>query len=507
VQFLRFAVRFCGIFAQKKKLYAVIFDFEGITMLDSPRRHHPGFVQIAACLGFVVVLIDVSVVNVALDALRAAFRADVTGLQWVVNAYALVFASSLLMAGALGDRLGAKRVFIAGFAIFTLTSVGCGLAQSLHALILWRLAQGAGAALLVPNSLSLLRQAFQDATAKNRAVGWWGAGGGIALAAGPVIGGVLVDTFGWPSIFLVNVPIGIIGIWMTARYAFASPVHAGRSLDLPGQIAGAFALATLTFALTQASSAGWTSPLIFCAFALFVVLAALFLWLEARNPAAMLPLTLFRDRAVGSATAIGMLLNLVFYGMVFTYSLFFQSVWHLSPQRTGLAFLPMMAILMVMNIVAGRLVSRIGTRALTTAGLLIAATGYLLMLPALSMHSYGVLVLPMLLAGGGTALVVPTITNALLAAVPSTQSGIASGLLNAARQIGGVMGVALFGFFVRHAETALFMYGMELALIVSVALLIGGVVLAFFGLGVTVVETSLNAPLAKSAKRETIPSS
>lgn len=476
-------------------------------MLNSPRRHHPGFVQIAACLGFVVVLIDVSVVNVALDALRAAFRADVTGLQWVVNAYALVFASSLLMAGALGDRLGAKRVFIAGLAIFTLTSIGCGLAQSLRALIVWRLAQGAGAALLVPNSLSLLRQAFQDATARNRAIGWWGAGGGIALAAGPVIGGLLVDTFGWPSIFLVNVPIGIAGIWMTARYASASPVHAGRSLDLPGQIAGALALATLTFALTQASSAGWASPLILGALALFVGLASLFLWLEARNPAAMLPLTLFGDRAVGSATAIGMLVNLVFYGMVFIFSLFFQSVWHLSPQRTGLAFLPMMAILMIMNIVAGRLVSRTGTRALTTAGLLIAATGYLLMLPALSIQSYGVLVLPMLLAGGGIALVVPTITNTLLAAVPGNQSGIASGLLNAARQIGGVMGVALFGFFVRHAETALFMHGMEEALIVSVGLLIGGVVWAFFGLEVPVDESSLKMPRATSAKPESAPSS
>jgi DHA2 family methylenomycin A resistance protein-like MFS transporter len=466
------------------------FDFEGITMLNPSRQHHPGFVQMAACLGFVVVLIDVSVVNVALDALRAAFHADVTGLQWVVNAYALVFASSLLMAGALGDRFGAKRVFMTGFAIFTLTSLGCGVAHSLQALIVWRLAQGAGAALLVPNSLSVLRQAFQDLAARHRAIGWWGAGGGIALAAGPVLGGLLVDTFGWRSIFLINVPIGLVGIGMTARYALNSPAQPGRSLDLPAQLTGAFALATLTFALTEASGLGWASPVILIALALCAALGVLFLWLEARNPAAMLPLSLFSDRIVASTTALGMIVNLVFYGMVFTFSLLFQSIWHLTPQRTGLAFLPMMAILMVMNIIAGRLLSRIGARALTTAGLLIASAGYLLMLPALMKHSYGLLVLPMLLAGGGIALVVPTITNALMTAVSGTQSGIASGLLNAARQIGGVIGVALFGFFVRHTEAPLFMRGMEQALIVSAALLIAGVVLGFFGLVAPTHETS-----------------
>lgn len=410
--------------------------------MHTQSRHHSCFVQIAACLGFVVVLIDVSVVNVALDALRAAFRADVTGLQWVVNAYALVFASSLLMAGALGDRFGAKRVFMAGYAIFTLASIGCGIAQSLHALIVWRLIQGVGASLLVPNSLSVLRQAYQDATARSRAIGWWGAGGGIALAAGPVLGGLLVATCGWRSIFLVNVPVGVIGIWMSRRYAPDSDAQAGRSLDFCGQIAGALALATLTFALTEASGLGWNSPAILGAFVLCIGFGALFIWLEARNPAAILPLALFSDRTVGSTTIIGMIANLVFYGIVFTFSLLFQSIWHLTPERTGLAFLPMMAILMAMNIFAGRLVGRIGVRALTATGLLISAVGYLLMLPALAAHSYWLLVLPMLLAGSGIALTIPTITNAMLAVVCGSQSGIASGLLNAARQVGGVMRVA-----------------------------------------------------------------
>lgn len=437
--------------------------------LSRPAR--AGFVQVAACLGFVVVSIDVSVVNVALDALRGAFHADITGLQWVVNAYALVFASALLLAGALGDRFGAKRVFVAGYALFTCASVGCGLAPSLAALIGWRVAQGVGAALLVPNSLSVLREAFHDAGARSRAVGWWAAGGGIALAAGPVIGGLLIAAFGWRSIFLINVPVGAIGLWMTMRHAPPSPGHAGRSLDPLGQMSGALTLAALAFALTEASSLSWQSPLIWGALTLSVASGAVFVWLQARNPAAMLPLALFANRTVSGTTFIGLIANLVFYGIVFTFSLLFQTVWHFTPERTGLAFLPMMAVLVVMNIAAGRLVNRVGARTLTMVGLAIAIAGYLSMLPALATHTYGWLIVPMLLAGGGIALAVPTLTNALLAAVKREQSGIASGLLNAARQVGGVMGVALFGFFVRHTQTALFMHGMVQALVVSATLL------------------------------------
>lgn len=447
--------------------------------MHTPSRGHPGLVQIATCLGFVVVLVDVSVVNVALDALRTAFRADVTGLQWVVNAYALVFASSLLTAGALGDRFGAGRVFLAGYAIFTLASVGCGVAPSLPALIAWRLVQGVGASLLVPNSLAILRLAFQDPAARSRAIGWWGAGGGIALAAGPVIGGLLVSTLGWRSIFLVNVPVGIVGMWMTWRFAPATGAQGSRHLDLGGQLAGALTLAALTYALTEASALGWQSPVILGACALSVASGLAFVRLEARNPAAMLPPALWRHRTVLATTAIGMILNLVFYGVVFALSLLFQSIWHMTPVRTGVAFLPMMGILMAMNIAAARLADRIGARTLASAGMLASAVGYLAMLPALAAPSHSVLALPMMLAGSGVALTIPTITNAMLAAVSGTHSGIASGLLNAARQIGGVMGVALFGFLVRHAESALFLRGIEQALVASALLLLGGAAIAW----------------------------
>jgi DHA2 family methylenomycin A resistance protein-like MFS transporter len=455
------------------------FHLEAIAM-PALTRSTSRLVQFATCLGFFMVLMDVSVVNVALQALRLDLGAGITALQWVVNAYALVFASLLLLAGTLGDRLGAKRVFMLGYGVFSIASLGCGLAASLTALIGWRLLQGVGAALLVPTSLSLLQRAFQDEAARNRAVGWWGAGGGIALAAGPVLGGLLIATLGWRSLFFINVPIGLLGLWLTGRHAPSTPAQANKRLDLPGQGVAVVTLASFTFALTQASQLGWTSPTILGALLVCLLLGTLFIWLQSRAAQPMLPLTLFRDPTLCSATAIGLLANLVFYGMVFALSLYFQAIEHFSPQQTGLAFLPMMAILMVMNILAGRLVGRLHRRTLATGGLLIAALGYLLLGPALHTHVYGWLAVPMLLAGGGVALTIPTITSATLAAVPGHQAGIASGLLNAARQMGGIVGVALFGFLIRDPQTLV--PGLDQALIISVGVLVLAAGVAFVGL-------------------------
>lgn len=430
------------------------------------------FIQLAACLGFVVVLLDVSVVNVALEALSQRFNARVTDLQWVINAYSLVFAALLLTAGAFGDRLGAKKVFMLGFAVFTLGSVGCGLAPSLAILIVARIVQGFGAALLVPASLSLIRQVFVEPEARSRAVGWWAAGGGVALAAGPVMGGFLIATIGWRSIFLVNLPIGLIGLWIAGRFAPTSPVQTGKSLDIGGQITGALTLACLTIALTEASELGWNNPVIYAACAGCIIFGILFIWLENNNPSAMLPLSLFSNQTLSSSTLIGLIANLTFYGMVFTFSLYFQFVRDFPPLKTGLAFLPMMGVMVLANIMAGRLATRVGARNIVSTGLALSALGYLAILPGLSLGSYAMMSMPMLVAGGGIALTIPTITNATLAAVAGNQAGIASGLLNAARQVGGVIGVALFGFLVRHKERVLFLNGMKHALEISALLLI-----------------------------------
>ena len=443
---------------------------------------------VAAGLGFVVVLLDVSVVNVALDALRGRFATDVTGLQWVVNAYTLAFASLLLTTGALGDRFGAKRVFTAGFAVFTGASIACGITNSLPLLVAARVVQGTGAALLVPNSLAMLRQAFPDTEQRSRAVGWWGAAGGIALAAGPVLGGLLVTHVGWRSIFLINLPIGIAGVALTLRYAAATDTATvtaaarTRSIDLPGQLAAILALITLTVCLTEAARYGWHHPLVYGALLLSVVSTVVFLCVESRSTEPMLPLSLFQTATFSVASAAGVIVNFAYYGLIFVFSLFFQIEQRLSAQWTGLAFLPMTVILMGVNILAGRLLNRIGAKKLMIAGMVIAASGYLLLLPVSINGSYWTLVVPMLIAASGIAVMVPTMTNVTLSSVDASRSGIASGILNSARQVGGMLGVAVFGFFVRDTGPDAFMQGMHLSIMTAAALLLCGSVMCLYGI-------------------------
>jgi len=437
---------------------------------------------IGSALGFAVVLLDVSVVNVALDAFRVGFSTNVAGLEWVVNAYTLIFAALLLMAGALGDRFGARKVFLAGFVLFAAASVACGLAPTLATLVMARIVQGAGAALLVPNSLSLIQQAFPVQEERSRAVGWWGAAGGIALAAGPVAGGFLVAFFGWRSIFLINLPIGLIGVAITLRYAPPSPANSHRSLDLPGQVVAVVALTALAMALIDAGHLGWTSPRIIIAMLIALIAAAAFVAVEAGNTAPMLPLTLFRSRAFTIASISGVLVNFAYYGLIFVFSLFFQWQQKFSPQETGLAFLPMTVVLMVASIIGGRLITHLGARRLMVLGQMVAASGYLLLLAALTTGSYAMLVLPMLVAASGIALMVPTMTNVTLSSVETSRAGIASGVLNTARQVGGMLGVAVCGYLVRDIAASAFMRGMRLSLTVAVVLLLGGALLSFLWL-------------------------
>ncbi|MGZ5201363.1 MAG: MFS transporter [Telluria sp.] len=437
----------------------------------------------AAGSGLVVVMLDVSVVNVALDALRDRFATNVTGLQWVVNAYTLAFASLLLTAGGLGDRFGAKRIFTTGFAVFTLASIGCGIATSLPLLVAARVIQGIGAALLMPNSLSILRQAFPDTEQRIRAVGWWSAAGGIALTAGPVVGGLLVTHVGWRSIFLINLPIGVVGLAFTLRYVAAAVSTHSRSLDLPGQCMAIVALIALTVFLTEAARLGWQHPVVCGALLLAIVATLAFLFVESRSKEPMLPLSLFRAAPLSIASAAGVIVNFSYYGLVFVFSLFFQIEQHLSAQWTGFAFLPMTVVITGMNILATRLLNRIGAKKLLIAGMAIAASGYLLLLPVSIGGSYWMLVVPMLLAASGVALVVPTLTNVTLSSVDASRSGIASGILNSARQLGGMLGVAVCGFLVRDIGPAAFMQGMHACLVTAAVVLLCGGVLCRYGIG------------------------
>ena len=407
-----------------------------------------GMVLAAATLGFGVIQLDVSVVNVAVKPIGAALGGGVSGVQWVVDAYTLVFAALILSAGALGDRSGHKRLLMAGFVVFTLASLACGLVPSIGELIAARAVQGAGAAALGASSLALINHTYPDAAGRARAVSVWTAGGAATLAAGPLIGGLLIATVGWRSIFFINLPLGALGWWLTRRYATDTPVAPGRRADLPGQAAAIIALTALAGSTIEAGSAGSRLPLVYGGYALAAAAAAAFISIEHAREHPMLPLSLFRMRAFSTAACAGLLVNLVFFGLIFAFSLFLQRQQGLSPLATGLAFLPVTVLIVVSNLVAGRILPARGTRAVAWAGALLMGAGCLALLALLGARVgplVPTLIAGLSLTGFGIGLVVTAVTSALLGSVAPAQSGIASGAFTAFRQTGSVLGVALFG--------------------------------------------------------------
>src|SRR6266478_1132116 len=293
----------------------------------------------AMSLGYGVVQLDVTIVNTALNSIGTSLGGGVSELQWVVSSYTIAFAAFILTAGALGDRLGAKRIFMAGFAVFTAASLACALAPNAAILIAARAVQGLGAAILVPNSLALLSHAYPDEKQRGRAVGIWAAGASLALISGPLIGGGLIALIGWRSIFLVNLPIGLAGLWLSWRYATETPRHQEREVDLPGQGAAIAALGCLAGAIIEGGTLGWRHPFVIAGLAASAVLAILFVVQERRAPQPMLPLSLFEHRLFALTALVGLLVNVAFYGLIFVFSLYFQRVNGLSPFGAGLGLL------------------------------------------------------------------------------------------------------------------------------------------------------------------------
>ncbi|WP_414644839.1 MFS transporter [Bradyrhizobium sp.] len=424
----------------------------------------------AMSLGYGVVQLDVTIVNTALDRIGTSLGGGVSELQWVVNAYTIAFAAFILTSGALGDRIGAKRVFMAGFAIFTLASLACALAPNATVLIASRAVQGLGAAVLVPNSLALLNHAYPDERARGRAVGTWAAGASLALTAGPLAGGALIALVGWRSIFLVNLPIGIAGLWLSWRYASETTRNREREVDLPGQMLAITALGCLAGTIIEGGALGLRNAWVIAALAGAVLLAILFIVQEARSPHPMLPLSLFSHRLFALTSLVGLLVNIAFYGLIFVFSLYFQRINGLSPLQTGLAFVPMMGIVLPANLIAARISERIGAPAAIALGGALSALGCLLLLPLQPGTPYVETLVQLMIIGAGLGLLVPPLTATLLGSVDKSRSGIAAGVLNATRQTGSVLGVALFGALVGQHET--FMRGTHLALAISVALLL-----------------------------------
>ncbi len=419
----------------------------------------------ATSLGFVVVQLDVSIVNVALNRIGAALSMGIGGLQWVVDAYTLAFASLLLAGGALGDRIGARRVLVGGMALFSVASLVCGLAWSAWVLIAARAVQGAGAALLMPCSLALLNRAYaSDKPRRARAVGLWTAAGGIALSAGPALGGFMVASLGWASIFLVNLPIGVLAIWMAYRFLEETPPKAEKPpIDWTGQGLVVLTLFSLTGAFIETGSSGWTSLPVVGGLILAVVAGSLFMLVESRSKAPMFPLKLFASRIPAVTSLVGLAVNLTLYGTIFMLSLYFQKERHFSPEMTGLAFLPFMAAVTVSNVAAGRIAATYGSRLPMAIGLLLGAVGFGLMALIQADTSYLSLLWRLLFLPIGIGLAVPAMTTALLSSVPTAMSGTASGVLNTVRQSGGAIGVALFGSALALGT----IHGMQIAFLAS----------------------------------------
>lgn len=419
----------------------------------------------AICIGFFMVLLDSSVVNVALKKIQENLGADLSGLQWVVDGYALVFASLQLTTGALGDRLGSKRVFLAGLLVFTAASALCGLASTLWALLAARALQGVGAALLVPASLSLISHSFLKSEERAKAMGAWSAAGGAALAAGPVVGGLLIDALGWRSIFFINLPVGAVAYGLTVRFVSGFPRSKPREFDLAGQVVWVAALCCLTFALIEGSAQGWNSVPIVSALGMFAVTAIAFIALERQAESSMLPLGLFAVPTFSAAALAALLQNFAYYGVVFLLSLFLQQVRSYSPLVTGLAFLPMTGTVVFASTLAGRLTGRFGPRVPMVSGLALCSAGLFGLTTISATTSYAIIFIILLPIGFGAGLSVPPMATALIGAAPKDQSGIASGILNTSRQVGGLLGVAFLGSLVKMSHS--FIDGMHLALVTA----------------------------------------
>lgn len=436
-----------------------------------------------ASMGFVVSQLDVTIVNVALASMGRDLHASVANLQWTVDAYALAFAALMLSAGVLGDRFGARRLFVAGLALFALASAACGFAVDASQLIAARALQGIGAAAMLPNSLVLLNQSCgHDDGLRARAVSLWTAAGAVSIAAGPVAGGALIAAFGWRSIFWVNVPLCVAGIAATyAWIADKKPAQNALGIDLGGQLLAIVALTSFVGAMIELRPLGVAHPVVIGGMVLALVSAAGFVAVERRTPAPMLPPALFRNRTFNSAIAFGICVNLTYYGMVFVLSLYLQRVLGLSPLHAGFAFLPLTGGFLLSNLAAGPVVARFGSRRPMIAGALIDAIGFAALCFVDAGTPVALLLLPFLLIPTGMGFAVPAMTTAMLGTVGSARAGTASAVLNTARQAAGAIGVAVFGALASHAaaaETAQIVMGVKLSAAISVALLLLAAVMA-----------------------------
>ena len=427
----------------------------------------------ATSFGFVVTQLDVTIVNVALSRIASGLSVHVAGLSWVVDAYTLPFAVLMLSAGVLGDRFGSRRAYLFGLGIFAIASAMCGFAPNVATLIAARAVQGAGGALLIPSSLALLNHAAAgDHGLRARAVGLWTAGGSVAIAAGPVVGGVLVASLGWRSIFLVNLPLCAIGIWLTLRSVPPdTQTDATHHLDPLGQILAILAVAGLTASVIEARPLGFGHPLVIGGFALAVIAGISFYFAETKASEPMLPFEIFRLPNFSPAIIFGTFMNLSFYGIFFVLSLYLQQARGYSALHTGLAYLPLMCTFIVSNVASGYVASRTGPRFPMILGAVGTVVGFSMLSQLGPATPYAAMLLPFIMIPAGMGFAIPAMTATVLSSVDRSRSGTASAVVNAARQTGGAIGVAIFGALAGNSPAQI-IRGLKTASFISLGLLI-----------------------------------
>jgi EmrB/QacA subfamily drug resistance transporter len=423
-----------------------------------------GFTLAAALLGFFMITLDAVVVNVALPSIRAGLGGGITGLQWVVDGYTLMFAALLLSAGSVADRIGARRAFGAGLAVFTAASAGCGLAPAMGALVAARFVQGAAAAVMMPASMALIGQAYPDPVRRARAVAVWAMGGAAASSSGPLLGGVLT-VVSWRLIFAVNVPAGAVTLLLLAR-VLPSPRRAAR-FDWAGQVTAVLAIGGLTYGAIEAGAAGFAAPRVVAAFVIAAAALAAFIAAQARGAHPMVPPDLFRSRTVAVTVAVGFAFIVGYYGLPFVMSLYLQQFRGLSPLGTGASFLPMMLIGATLTPFSARIAEKLGPRAPITAGLASMAAGLVIIAVLPSATPVQALAGLMVLVGLAGPLVMPPLIAVLLNSVPAHRAGVASGVFNTSRQVGGALAVAVFGALL--ANRASFLPGLRASLLIAAA--------------------------------------
>jgi EmrB/QacA subfamily drug resistance transporter len=442
----------------------------------------------AVSFGLFMIMLDNTVVNVALPSIGRDFETGLSELEWVVNGYALTFGVLMLTGGKLADLLGRRRMFIAGLVIFTLASLACGLATSAHFLIGARIVQGVGSALMNPATLSIIIATF-PARQRGMAIGIWAGVSAMALAIGPLVGGLLTEHIHWSWVFFINVPVGILAI-VVARLVIdeTRDTSAIQRLDLPGLAVSAIALFALTYGLIEANKHGWTSPLILSLFVVAAVGLVGFVLLEQHQRVPMLDLSLFRNPTFAGANAVMMLVGLAMFGVFLFVTLYMQNVLRYSPTKAGAAFLPMTILIVFLAPIAGKLSDRIGSRWLMSVGMALVSASLLLNTRLDAGSSYWDILPPLLVGGAGMGLAMTPTTAAAMGSVPMDKAGVGSAVLNSMRQVGGSLGIAILGAIVASYLTApptdpraqgQFIEGFHAALYVAAAIAFVGAVVAF----------------------------